>query len=46
VNNVTIMASDFNEYTQNEMFDFVYSVDVLEHIPDDYGFLVKIREKL
>jgi 2-polyprenyl-3-methyl-5-hydroxy-6-metoxy-1,4-benzoquinol methylase len=46
VKNVTVVEYDFDKYAQNKPFDFIYCVDVLEHILDDYAFLVRICERL
>jgi len=44
--NVTVVETDFREYAQDRPFDLVYAVDVLEHVADDFDFLLRIREML
>ena len=47
VNNATFQAMDFvRDWLQPDAFDLVFSSFVLEHIPDDAGFIEKIAYAL
>lgn len=44
--NVTVIQSSIEEYDEPDVFNFVFAVDVLEHIADDRAALLQMKDKL